>query len=64
MPRAAVAHENQGGEQGNAADLILAAFLRLGANIPDTWIAREVGGRAEPLPVEKNASRSKGGPLT
>jgi len=30
-------------EQGNAAELTLAALLRLGANTPDTWIAREVG---------------------
>lgn len=59
MPRAAVAHENQGDEQGNAADLILAAFLRLGANSPDTWIAREVGSRAEPLPVEKTLPEAR-----
>ncbi len=30
-------------EQGNTAEAILAVFLRLGANTPDTWIAREVG---------------------
>lgn len=30
-------------KQGNAVDLMLAAFLRLGANTPDTWIAREIG---------------------
>ena len=29
--------------QGNISELILAAFLRLGASTPDTWIAREVG---------------------
>jgi hypothetical protein len=41
--RAAVAQENQGEEQGNVSGLILAAFLRLGTNTPDAWIAREVG---------------------
>lgn len=41
--RAAVAREHHREEQGNAADLILSAFLRLGARTPDTWIAREVG---------------------
>ena len=30
-------------DQSNAAELILAALLRLGVNTPNTWIAREVG---------------------
>ena len=40
---AAAPGERDTEEQGNTAEAILAAFLRLGVNTPDTWIAREIG---------------------
>jgi hypothetical protein len=41
--RAPATGEMDTGDQGNISDLLLATFLRLGTNTPDTWIAREVG---------------------
>jgi hypothetical protein len=41
--RATATGEKDTEEQRNTAETILSAFLQLGANTPDTWIAREVG---------------------
>ncbi|HEU5378020.1 MAG TPA: helix-turn-helix domain-containing protein, partial [Ktedonobacteraceae bacterium] len=41
--RADATGERDTEEQGSTAEAILAAFLQLGTNTPDTWIAREIG---------------------